>query len=728
VFQRGVYSNSTYGQIATGDISDATVTSYFPTLARLAGSFGWRATIVLRLEIQATPYQSGLLRLGWCPEYRTVAATTYNPFSYLITFSQLPGVVLDINETTSVVLRVPYVSSLDYWFVNQGSTVVDQKFDIGTWAIWALTPVSSPTGALPPNWALWTSIEDIEVISMAPVNSAVTFTTAAPQLASQPPLTDLPLRLLSRSNSFRRTVTPQMAGAEERAQPTGPVSGALALASRVAMFAGMAVPMISSYANPAAWMLRAGSMLASAFGWSKPINTSAVNRVFQTANNFQQNCDGFDTSWNLGLFADNQVTALSGFAGTDVDEMAIEYIISIPSIINTFSFAATNVVGDVLCNIAISPLAMYYQLGTNGLISSAVDTTFSSFIPSPVFFVANCFRYWSGDFKFKFRMAKTKFHSGRLIVAHIPYYADAGGTVFAAPVIGTPMNFKSHIWDLKDSNDYEFIVPYTCYRPFARVTDILGSLSITVEQPLMAPSTVVPTIPIIVEVQAMPGFVFGAPMSPNYLPSPLIPKTVVPQDGLNKTRYVMGEDIKSVKQLAMRLTTTEANPYCGVTTMYAPVFTPSITAPTSVSYFNVGCSEYFKPLYAYGRGSARYSILNMDKAQRLTLIFNVEGALEHFSADSQVVELGQPVHFIVPPYAITNRIRVNTGVSGTGVGSFASLINAPATAQFLSTASWADDTQFGYFLSTFPLMRFPTTTGATNVDVAWTTAVISAVT
>jgi hypothetical protein len=727
VFQRGVYSNSTYGQIATGDISDATVTSYFPTLTRLTGSYGWRATIVLRLEIQATPYQSGLLRLGWCPEYRAVAATTYNPFLYLTTFSQLPGVVLDINETTSVVLRVPFVSSLDYWFVNQGSTLVEQKFDIGTWAIWALTPVSSPTGALPPNWALWTSIEDVEVISMAPANSAVTFTTAAPQLASQPPPADLPLRLLSRSNSFRRTVTPQMAGAEERAQPTGPISGALALASRVAMFAGMAVPMISSYANPAAWMLRAGSMLASAFGWSKPINTSAVNRVFATANNYQQNCDAFDTSWNLGLFSDNQVTALPGFAGSDVDEMAIEYIISIPSIINTFSFASTNVVGDVLCNIAISPLAMYYQLGTNGLISNTVDTTFSSFLPSPVFFVANCFRYWAGDFKFKFRMAKTKFHSGRVIVAHIPYYADGGSTVFATPVIGTPMNFKSHIWDLKDSNDYEFIVPFTCYRPFARVTDILGSLSITVEQPLMAPSTVVPTIPIIVEVQAMPGFVFGAPMSPNYLPSPLVPKTVVPQDGLNKTHYVMGEDIKSVKQLAMRLSMTEATPFCGVTIMYAPVFTPSITAPTSVTYSNVGCSEYFKPLYAYGRGSARYSVLSLEKTQRLTLHLTVEGSFSHYSADSQVIELGQPVHFIVPPYAITNRARVNTGVSGTGVGSYATLVSAPSSALYLSSASWADDTQFGYFLSTFPLMRLPTSPGSTNVDTLWLTAVSSAV-
>jgi hypothetical protein len=289
------------------------------------------------------------------------------------------------------------------------------------------------------------------------------------------------------------------------------------------------------------------------------------------------------------------------------------------------------------------------------------------------------------------------------------------------------MNFKSHIWDLKDSNDYEFIVPYTCYRPFARVTDILGSLSITVEQPLMAPATVVPTIPIIVEVQAMPGFTFGAPMSPNYLPSPIIPKTVVPQDGLNKTHYVMGEDIKSVKQLAMRLSYTQASVFCGVTIMYAPVFTPNITSPTSVTYYSIGYSEYFKPLYAYGRGSSRYSILNLDKTQRLTLHLTVEGSFSHYSADSQVTELGQPVHFIVPPYAITNRVRVNTGTPATGIGNYATLVNAPASAQYLALTSWADDTQFGYFLSTFPLMRLPTNPGSTNLDNAWLAAVSSAV-
>jgi hypothetical protein len=740
VFQRGVYSNTTYGQVSTGDISDATVASYFPTLSRLTGSYGWRATIVLRLEIQATPYQSGLLRLGWCPEYRAVAATTYNPFAYLTTFSQLPGVVLDINESTSVILRVPFVSSLDYWFLNHGSTTVNQKFDIGTWAIWALTPVSSPTGALPPNWALWTSIEDVEVIAMAPNNASVTFTTPGPQVVvgdvePSPPhsqaepglLESLPLRLLSRSNSFRRTVTPQMATGEERAAPTGPISGALALASRVALFAGMAVPMISSYANPAAWMLRAGSMLASAFGWSKPINTAAVNRVFNTANNYQQNCDAFDTSWNLGLFSDNQVTALSGFAGTDVDEMAIDYIISVPAIINTFNFASTNAVGDVLCNIAISPLAMYYQLGTNGLISFGVDAAFTSFLPAPVMYIANCFRYWAGDFKFKFRMAKTKFHSGRLIVAHIPFYADGNTTVLAAPVTGTPMNFKSHIWDLKDSNDYEFIVPYTCYRPFARVTDILGSLSITVEQPLMAPSTVVPTIPIIVEVQAMPGFVFGAPMSPNYLPSPIIPKTVVPQDGLNKTHYVMGEDIKSVKQLAMRLAMTLQSAYGPIHYWFSPTYQPNITTPTSVSYTTVGFSGYFKPLYAYSRGSSRYSVLNMNKNQRLAVVLNVDGSYDNPSAASQVVELGNPLHFIVPPYNITNRMR-NTSTDPTaGTLTYAQIRPVPVANTTIATTSWADDTQFGYFLSTFPLQRRNNAITNTNVDTAWTAAVSSVV-
>lgn len=700
--------------------------SYFPSLTRAQGAYGFRATIVLRLEIQATPFQAGLLKLCWVPEYSSVATTTYNPFSYLCTVSQLPGVVMDINETTSVILRVPYVNSLDYWFVNSGAAAIQQTYDVGTWSLWALTPLSTPASATAPNWALWTSLEDIEFIGLAPANSGVTYSTLAPQLVHSPAaMEDQPLRLRVRRSSLNMVEPQAGTQAQEAKQPSsGPISTVLAATSRIVTFAGSAIPMISSYTGPTAWMLRVGAMLASAFGWSKPLNTSAVKRVIQTANNYQHNCDAHDTSWNLGLFSDNQVAVMPGFAGSNVDEMAIDYLVGVPAIINYATFSTTNVVGDTVFNIAISPMAMYYQLGSNGVISLGVDSTYSSFLPSPVMYVANCFQYWSGDFKFKFRLAKTKFHSGRLLVAHIPFWYPSTGfnTAFATPVQGAPMNFKSHIWDLKDSNDYEFTVPYTFVRPFASIFDVLGSLSVTVEQPLLAPSSVGTTLSLIVEVMGMPGFTFGSPISPQFLPSPLIPKTVTPQSG-DMAAYSMGESIKSVKQLSLRMGVTLATYYVAAGVFYPPAYTPNIGAPTSVSYVTNSFLNYFSTSYAYVRGSTRYTLQALDKTIR-SAVYVANGS--RYSTVAQVVENGS-IHFTMPYYNFTNRTRLTAIVSNGTTNPVAASIVVPSTANRLNWVSAADDMQLGYFLAAPPLQRIWVAPASNNVDAAWLTAMTATI-
>jgi hypothetical protein len=716
VFRRGVFNSTVYGSISTGDINSASMLTYFPSLTRAQGAYGFRATIVLRLEIQATPFQAGLLKLAWVPEYSTVSATTYNPFSYLATVSQLPGVVMDINETTSVILRIPYVNSLDYWFVNSGAATITQTYDVGTWALWALTPLSTPASATAPNWALWTSLEDIEFIGLAPANAGVTYSTLAPQLRHSPAATSGPIEVQPQAGTQ----------ATESMKPSsGPISSVLAATSRIVSFAGSAIPLISSYTGPTAWMLRVGAMLASAFGWSKPLNTAAVKRVITTTNNYQHNCDAHDTSWNLGLFSDNQVAVMPGFAGSNVDEMAIDYIVGVPAIINYATFSTTNVVGDTIFNIAISPMAMYFQLGSNGVISLGVDSTFSSFLPSPVMYVANCFQYWSGDFKFKFRLAKTKFHSGRLLVAHIPFWYPSTGfnTGFATPVQGAPMNFKSHIWDLKDSNDYEFTVPYTFIRPFASIFDVLGSLSVTVEQPLLAPSSVGTTLSLVVEVEGLPGFTFGTPISPQFLPGPLIPKTVTPQSG-EMAAYSFGESIMSVKQLMLRMGVTLAGYYVAAGVFYPSTYTPSISAPTSITYTTNSYLNYFAPAYAYVRGSTRYTLQALDKTIRSTVIL-INGS--RYSTVAQVTEGASNLHFIMPYYNYTNRTRlVGIATNGTTTPVGESIIT-PTTANHLNWVSAADDLQLGYFLSAPPLQRIWVAPASTNVDAAWLTAMTAAI-
>lgn len=181
VYQRGIYASTNPERLTNGAITTLNMFQYFPHLDRIKGTFGFRATIVIRVEVQATPYHAGRLRLVWEPEYPSSnTSLTYIRDTWLTTMSQLPGVEMNINDTTSVVMRVPFVHSYDYWWYNAnlaGGGRPAQFVDIGLWSLWAMHPVSTPTGATNPNYSIWTSLEDVELISASAPDSDLTFIT-----------------------------------------------------------------------------------------------------------------------------------------------------------------------------------------------------------------------------------------------------------------------------------------------------------------------------------------------------------------------------------------------------------------------------------------------------------------------------------------------------------------------------------------------------------------------
>lgn len=743
VYSRGVYSNTSPGQITAGLMSVSTFPSYFPHLDRIRGAFGFRATLVFRVEVQATPFHAGRLRLVWNPEYQAVLPNPimYDPTLYLTTMSQMPGVELNINESTSLVMRVPFVSSNDYWWYNSTTTGPRvNDFPVGLWSLWAMHPVSTPAGATNPNYSIWTSLEDVELVSAASPDADLVFITpsvgtfatmsmvagaypdavsaarAARLSASGMPLVPTPPPV-SRSVDTG-LLTPQAGdpNLRETRSPMTPISTVLSAASRVATLA-MNIPLISSYAGPTAWALRVASNVASAFGWSKPLVTTAVTRVVPTSNNYQYNCDGHDVSWNMGLFSDNHIAPLPGFAGSDVDEMALSYVTSIPAITSTTVFSTTNAVSDVLYISSLNPMAAWYAPNANLLPNAnVVPTPITSFLPSPLFFVANCFRFWRGDLTFRFKVSKTMFHSGRLLISSHYSYSQGDATL-PTPNYSKPFNFSSVVWDLKDSSEIEFTVPYQHLRPFARMNDVLGSLCLTVEQPLLAPTTVRPSVFITVEVFSR-NMTFAFPSNPPYLPSPLRPTTVTPQAGATENSYTNGEDVESFKQLATRqgydsITAGSATRAATVLYYRAPVY-DNPTTPTTVNYSAGTFVNYILSAYAYARGSSRFSYEPVQKSQHFTVSFGPDYS-PNTAYRPVIAEKNEPVRFTTPFYHPQNRLRIST-VLGMNVGAYVRSFPAASTNPVIGYASAADDFQCGYFISAPPLDRLFTLTN--NVDTA----------
>lgn len=723
--------------------------SFFPHLDRIKGVFGFRATLVFRVEVQATPFHAGRLRLCWEPEvYPPIGPypVSYDRSIYLTTMSQLPGVEMNINDSTSMTMRVPFVHSNDFWWYNTTAPDAPRKTDsyVGQWTLFAMHPVSTPTGASDPNYSIWTSLEDVELIGAAAPDADVSFITptvgaftsmsltagaypdavsaarAARLSYSGQPLVPTPPAV---SRSVDTSLLAAQAGDPNKAEtkdPSTPIAMALSAAHRVASFAS-SIPLISSYAGPTAWALRVGSQLASAFGWSKPQVTSAVTRVVPTFNNYQYNCDGHDVSWNMGLFSDNHVAPLPGFAGSDVDEMSLSYVASVPAVVSTTVFSTTNAVSDVLYIAALNPFAMWYAPNANLLQSTTVVASpITSFLPSPVFYVANCFRYWRGDLTFRFKVSKTMFHSGRLLISsHYTY--NVGNLPLPTPNYSKPFNFSSVVWDLKDSSEIEFTVPYMHVRPFANFQEVLGSLCLTVEQPLLAPSTVRPSVFISVEVYSK-NMSFAFPTTPLYQPSPIRPVTVTPQAN-SHLQYTNGEDVTSFKQLANRqgvdsiITANAARSSTILNIRYAAYDNPA--TPTLVTYPVGYLANYVLNCYAYARGSTRVSLEPVQRSQHLVATYGSDFS-QNSTTKAVANEKDQPLRFTTPFYSTQNRIRIGTNPNGVGGGLYVRSAPAGATNPVILYMSAADDFQCGYFLGAPPLDRMWTATN--NLDTALNTA------
>lgn len=140
------YNNATRGLITSYPLSTGATKLRVRNFERISGCYGWRATFCFRLQSVATPLQAGRLRLAFQPFFNNL---DHSRISALSPISQLPGVDLDITESTSAILRVPFIFNRNYF--NFQTIAGD---NLGEVAIFAYTPVALGTGAFSPRIAM----------------------------------------------------------------------------------------------------------------------------------------------------------------------------------------------------------------------------------------------------------------------------------------------------------------------------------------------------------------------------------------------------------------------------------------------------------------------------------------------------------------------------------------------------------------------------------------------
>lgn len=453
-------------------------------LPKIAGFLGFRADIILRLQVNANKFQQGRYMLCFTPSGGANHNSATGQLNYLahtntlIARTQLPHVELDLSCDTEAILRIPYVSCLNYtpWSSINGATYYGS---IGTAQIFPYSTLVAPTGSTTASYTLWASFENIELVS-----------AAVPQ-----------------SGDFMTGKS--ISEKEGSSQGAGPISSTMLKISQAAnLFTP--VPGISSYAHGVSWMADIMGNAASIFGWSKPVNLSSVNKMERsTVANFSH-VNTIDQGQALAMNCKNSVDTLPGFSGTDTDEMDFSFLVSIPAWVRTHTWTTAQTAGTIIYEVGVHPLSL---ITTRTLLGGTIVKDYT-----PMQFVADYFNYWRGSMIFTFKIVKTEYHSGRIAIVFYPH--DDDGAINARS-LDLSAYVHREVVDIRECSTITVAIPYVSsapYRPIRGLGLSIGSISIYVVDPLIAPASVSSSVSILMEVSGGPDMEFAVPRSWANLP------------------------------------------------------------------------------------------------------------------------------------------------------------------------------------------------------------------
>lgn len=677
---------------------------------KLRGFFGFRAKMVCRVQVNSQRFQQGRLLLHYLPQTSTMQpARLQCALSNLVLITQQPRVDFDINSDTEVILEIPYVSNSLYYDLSSGS------FDFGTFYLTVYSALATGGGSTSCTYSVWCHFEDVEVQYPAVSQSGIKTLKARGKGAAKLDVTDVELRK----------------------EGLGPVSSILTRASASAAVLSE-IPLISAFTAPTSWALGVLGRAADALGFSKPTSAGNSEKRLLTTFSYMNNTNAVDNSIKMAVRSDNAVAQLPGFAGTDIDEMSIPYLVSIPSWFQTVSWTTSQSQGALLYNANISPNLPFNQTVTNA------GTTFSYGSYPVMGYIANHFQLWRGSITYTLKVVKTEFHSGRLMIAFFPG-KNLNGSV---GTFASSQYVFREILDLRQSNEVSITMPWTSLTPYLTTSDSYGLLQIYVLNPLIAPATISSSCDVLMEVSGAPDFEFAAPKNVTKNVAIFTPQSGIATSkkvesvmdnstlklGLEPAMYCIGERVQSIRQLIKRFSTFYQASSATTTTSLA--IAPQINFCATVgatagalttSGMRVDMLSYYAPLFRFWRGSTRVKVIDPTTNAPLftALTYNNDGVyvtpcVTGSRSPSSLNSTDQPTvtvpslsgggEFEIPYYSLTHASHVvsfnGTNIVKEAVDNIATLFvtqSAPFTTATRVYRAAGDDYSLGFFIGTIPL-------------------------
>jgi hypothetical protein len=458
---------------------------------KFKGFMGFRATTIFRIQINTTRFQQGRLMCNFLP---LGPQAKYDACPYLVYKSQWPRVEFDVSVDTEVILEVPFIHTVAFYNLLTGDG------NQGYFQLNVYSPLVDVVGSAMVVVNIITEFKDIELVYPAAP------TTLFPQAIDIPKNNkNRRVKAGSRARQPMKSISPS--DAEADAAGVAPVSSFLSSLSTTASFAAN-IPLLSSVAAPVSWASALLAKAAHAFGYSNPINNAPAKSVIIKPTFTAINSSGVDNSYNLGLFEDNKIETLPGFAGTNIDEMALSYPLSIPTYFTTKTWSINDVVGTRLDLFFVGP-QNFFSPNTTATISGVGGRPVYHY--PPVNYFSRAFEKYRGSIRLTFKVVKTEFHTGRLLLAWNPVTAD-NFTYTTADYC------HKEIIDLRLSTEFTITCPFGNPRQYLTCDTPYGYLAMFVQNPLIAPPNVSPSVSIICEVSCADDFEFAQPCIMRHMP------------------------------------------------------------------------------------------------------------------------------------------------------------------------------------------------------------------
>lgn len=485
-----------------------------------------RGTISVRFQHNAQPFQQGLFRMAYFPMLSPIREWDSQLDSFR-RFSGLNGVDINFSNNNPIVLKIPFIYPTPSY---------DMILSTDAWAYLQMQcylPLRS-NGTADVSYTVYAHFDDVEVSmptsqrpSLPPNNNCLTQPRKVIPAILQSNFEEIELgspRIIQMkdfwyvlffsffaylySKLFRRrsNAIVVQAGVEEKATTSGSLEKIVSAVDSIVTIAE-GIPLLSSIARPIVDSFSNIVSLATSFGWSKPSSDKIFQKFRYRMVDNMNNADGVELTSNMALFTDNRVNVALPQYGVNYDEMAIQSIVKIPQYIDKFSISTSIEENNRLWYAEIDPMKLTCTRNTT---TRRVDTTLLGY-------VCAAFEVWRGGLRFTFKVAKTRFHSARVMIV---WYntEEPPSTKFNC---STAYNYQI-LWDLSESYETQVVVPYIQSVEWLGLHSDYGShkrsngyIAMYLINQLRAASGVVSnTIDVAVEVAGCPDFSIQIPRDP----------------------------------------------------------------------------------------------------------------------------------------------------------------------------------------------------------------------